>query len=221
MKSKLLAGALVCGGILFSSGAWAAVACSTLTTLGALQGAGSCTDPDADLLLTFNATSLPLTTQFDLIEVETGIPGNPEFYALQLDFPGGLIISGPALTFDYNLTTLNGEFLDGVNFDTNVQGAPGFVATKNLYDIGVGTPFLTLTSTNGSHDPPAGGETPFSNRTAIRVLDTLGPNPNGVYLSTSNSYETTGTLLETPEPATLLLLGLGLVGLGFGARRKS
>ena len=109
MKTKLVAAIAALGAIAFSSGA-SALPCSTFTTLGALQAAGSCTDnTDADLLLTFGSTTLPLGTLFELDEVQLTL--SQDAYAVNLSFPGGF--NPPvAETFSYVLDSLNTEGLE-------------------------------------------------------------------------------------------------------------
>ena len=224
MKFKTLATILATGGIFFSAGASAIpLPCSLYPTVGLFAAAGSCIDNlDADLLLTYLGDNLP-ATGFDVLEIQGA---TSDFYEVGLTWPvgynPGTLPGGSANpgVFKYAITVLNGEAINAANFDTVVQNpfstqaTGGFLATKQLFDPGSALPFLTLISVNGTRDPLL-GETGFNARNTIIVVDTYGPG-DGIYTSSSNSFS-----VSVPEPGTLALLGLGLLGVALGRKRSS
>ena len=219
MKTKLLAAAIaLVGGSLFSSGALAA-ACAPNTPLSTMFVGFTCTDPtDADTTFTFGGSTLPGTTLFNLTEFE--FPNGVDVYNVSFSFPGGLVPPAGGLTVTFDITSTNPETFVAANLDSDIEGASTSTGIKVVGQLSNGGPLLTLTSLNGQHDPPGGGETPLpSPQTTIHVVDTLTPGTNQFFNSISNSFETSGPL-RTPEPGTLALLGLGLLGAALRRRTK-
>ena len=183
MRSRLLPAIAAAVGMVFSAGSSAALPCSSYTTVAAWAAAGSCVDNlDGDLLLTYvSATgTFPSTAAFAVFEVELA---GTDLYVVSFDFGASGWAGGGSV--QYRLTSLNQERIGGANFDTVVQGA-GAVATKELFDTGSATPFLTLTSTNGSRDPLA-GETAFPKRAEVVVTDTFNLPGTAVFFHADHS----------------------------------
>lgn len=208
MKTKL-GGILIAGGLMVSGIASAApVACSSLATTDDWANAGSCIDPDEDMLFIFEgyAGTFPHATAFSATEIEIG---NTDFYDIGFDWhPNGWTGGGGIA---YTMTSLTDELISSANFDTDILGFTH--ATKQLFDIESPTPFLTLTSNNGQHDPIGGGEYFFPGRSSLYVVDTFDLSTNGTFLHSDNSFNAT-----VPEPASLSLFGIGLAAI-FGRRR--
>jgi hypothetical protein len=98
------------------------------------------------------------------------------------------------------------------SFNTGVKGT--FQKQVWEYDLGVvGALLLDQTVINNA------GNFGIGNHKALFIRDTIRVNDSSVN-SASNSFIQTG-VPEIPEPATLSLLGIGIAGLGFIARRRS
>jgi len=210
-------------GLLGTAGQASAVACSTVTTIGAWAalGAAGCTDSDNDTRWTWTANSANINSVgFSVNESEAG---GVDFYTVSFDFTtlgnGGL--QSTSATLNYTATNLNAERFVAANFDTSVSepvGTSGATATDTISPAG-----LVLSSPDGRRDPLS-GETPFATSLMVlNIADVWNPGaatPGIAILSGSiNSFQV-GVPSTTPEPASLLLLGLGLGGVGVYLRRK-
>ncbi|MFZ5592743.1 MAG: PEP-CTERM sorting domain-containing protein [Pseudomonadota bacterium] len=210
-KKMLVAATILAAGGLLVNGTASAVPCSTLATTNDWQGAGSCTDTDGDMLFTFGAYSgsFPGDTGFHVHEVELS---GKDFYDVHFHWETTPYVGGGDIK--YTMTSLTPtELISSAAFDTDVVGQT--LATKELFDIGSLTPFLTLTSASGSHDPVGGGHYDFAPRASLYVVDTFNATGTaGVFNSASNSF-------NVPEPTTMLLLGGGLMGMAFATRQRT
>lgn len=210
MNSRLFAAITAAVGITFSAGVAAGpLACSNYATVAAWAAAGSCIDNlDGDLLVTYvsSAGLFPTDAAFSVAEIEVG---GVDLYDIGFNF--GAWAGGGSI--QYRLTSPDEEVINGANFDLITVGT-GALATKALFDIGGATPFLTLTSIDGSRDP-AEGETPFASRHDLLVTDTFVRSGTALYFNADNSFR------AIPETGTVALLALGLAGLAATRRRES
>jgi len=223
MRSRLLSVIAATVAMVLSAATSAAppLPCSNYPTVAAWAAAGSCVDNlDGDLLLTYVSSTgtFPTTAAFAVSEVELG---GVDLYIVSFDFGVTGWTGGGSV--QYRLTSLNQERIGGANFDTVVQGS-GAVATTAMFDTGNVTPFLTLTSTNGSRDP-ASGETAFPKRPEVVVTDTFNLPGTAVFLHADNSasvVQAAATAVPVDSSWALVALALLLGGAGLyqvGVRR--
>lgn len=227
MKMKLLASSLLMAGAMMASGTASAFVfasgtvsqwqAGTMTLFGgATQVAGVITDDDQDMNFTWGSLSgdlagLEADVVVTLDEVEVGLI---DYYDVGFDFSGigdegGF--TGASGGINYSLTIVPGtdESITSAAFDTAVLGS-GSSATAEL-----GSPlFLTMLSTNGERDP-AQGDYYFPAKSSITVQDTFTTNGAGLYDDAHNYFDVT-----VPEPMTLIMMGIGLVGLGYSRRNS-
>lgn len=128
-----------------------------------------------------------------------------------------------AITFNMSGTTVPGQIIYGVAYNTNTWGAN---------PIGAPGPYESLNFGLNSNSPPTTGTRPFPD-TAYWNTMTPGNYTDGgaggvgtfrrdtawTPFSGAVSFNAT-TLSSTPEPGTLAMLGMGLLGIGLIARRR-
>ena len=203
---------------LFAAQPAGAVACSSVATISAWAALGStgCVDDDKLYVFLNNGpdTALPGTSTFAVGTILQPPSGASHTVA----FGFGTTLAPGTYSIEYSVTiTSVGPTFGTVSIDTTVPGssAPGVTGVKNITNS-TGTNVISdLTSTDGN---PGGPENFPAGLTFIDVSEVFTVPTGGIISGATNTY-TEVNVPQAPAPASLILLGLGLVGAG-ALRRK-
>jgi hypothetical protein len=131
------------------------------------------------------------------------------------------------MSYDIEITAASqaaGNVFQGIQLSMNYISDATVSKQYTLFDAAnanVGGATLTLVNDGGPNPAvsPPSNISPALGVVKISVLDTLVMGPGGQVDSISNRFRET-TVTSAPVPATVALLGFGLVATGFMARRK-
>jgi hypothetical protein len=222
MKTKLTSALLLAGGMILSGAAGATTwSWSGTLTEWAAAGAGSSqiVNGDGDVMFTlFPTTTLPDGSGAFVTLSEFSI-GALDYYDVGLSwdpatgYPSGYA-GGDKLEYSIMINGASAHQISATSLDSVVAGT-GTVAQMSLLDLPSAAVFVSLSSVDGGNTPVS-SYLAFSGRSQIGVQDNFQPALNGIYQDAHNSF-----VVAIPEPASISLMGIGLLGLFLARRRKS
>jgi hypothetical protein len=212
----------------------AAVLAVSLGVVSSTATAAACIASGIDTLAEWAALGATGCTEGDKLYKYVGGTLNAGVPGLNISFAGGddpnaihqLFIGGPAiytsgqanmdwtLIYSIEVTDLT-RFISSVDLDVTQSAQTGSTTVSKVVKNAGGATLGTLTSLNGAAIAALAVNEQF-----LQISETFSKTGNAIMNSAQNTY-TQNQVPEVPEPGTMALLGLGMIGLVVARRRKS
>ena len=209
MRMKLIVSVFAAGALLGAAQAEATVCVANMSLSTWAGMAGGCTDSDGDTTYILKSQSLNWNNTSASVNIgETSDELNSVTVG-GFNGPGGeLPQNALPYTLNYTVDHFNGsELFYGAQADTLATG--GVATLKKTIDFPLGGTSVTMTSTGGIPSP----YTSFDPTQLLDVTDIVNTNGSSL-LGFQNTYS------DVPEPGSMLLLGIGLMGLAYNGKKK-
>jgi PEP-CTERM motif len=200
---KALAATLAACTLGFASGGVLAVECPAITSIGAWEDLGSCTQGDKTWTLNSTDLGFPITVFF--------INPSENSHGMVL---GGFDTTDAPGTWNINYTisvTAPDHYISAMFAEADNPGG-GSLVTKDV----TGDEIFTLVVTNGT--PDAGSFRLGLDAITLTVDETFSVEFGDDLNTVSNTFRQ--SVRDVPEPGTLALLGLGLFAAGVARRKR-